>query len=303
MTLDVARLEKAIATASDLPTLPHMAKALNRLIRTPQTSASQIGTLISEDQALTAQVLRVVNSAYYGFPRQINNITHSIVILGFNKVRDIVLMSSIIDSFRGKTGEFNFVEFWKHSMATAIATDALGNTLPVSCGDDAFVGGLLHDIGKLVLATSFPEPFGEALATALETNACLKELWLGAALARTRLTHPLIAPRPFSAAPSRRVDVRTRAGDNPCGVEAFGEALGKNATLETLYLGGCGEGTAALRKGVEANGDGALKVLEFDGDDAGLIKTMHRHGVDTYHKRKPKAQPKRRGSTKGKKTE
>ena len=175
MTLDVARLEKAIATASDLPTLPHMAKALNRLIRTPQTSASQIGTMISEDQALTAQVLRVVNSAYYGFPRQINNITHSIVILGFNKVRDIVLMSSIIDSFRGKTGEFDFVEFWKHSMAAAIASDSLGSTLSLSCAEDSFVGGLLHDIGKLVLATSFPKPFGEALALAEKNNILLRE--------------------------------------------------------------------------------------------------------------------------------
>ena len=173
--LDVTRLEKSITAASDLPTLPHMAKALNRLIRTPQTSASQIGTLISEDQALTAQVLKVVNSAYYGFPRQINNVTHSIVILGFNKVRDIVLMSSILDAFRGKTGDFDFVEFWKHSMATAITSDALGNTLSASCAEDAFVAGLLHDIGKLVLATSFPEQFGEALDLADKNNILLRD--------------------------------------------------------------------------------------------------------------------------------
>jgi len=175
MILDPKRLEKAISTAADLPTLPHMAKALNRLIQTPQTSATQIGTLISEDQALTAQVLRVVNSAYYGFPKQINNVTHSIVILGFNKIRDIVLMSSIIDSFRGKTGDFDFVEFWKHSMATAIASDSLGSTLSLSCAEDSFVGGLLHDIGKLVLATSFPKQFGEALEMAKKKKILLRE--------------------------------------------------------------------------------------------------------------------------------
>ncbi len=175
MNLSPERLEKAISTASDLPTLPHMAKALNKLIRTPQTSAAQIGTLISEDQALTAQVLRVVNSAYYGFPRQINNVTHSIVILGFNKVRDIVLMSSILDCFRGRTGEFDFVEFWKHSMGTAIASDALANTLRVSCEEDAFVAGLLHDIGKLVLSASFPQPFGEALALAQKKEMLLRD--------------------------------------------------------------------------------------------------------------------------------
>lgn len=175
MNLTPERLEKAVTSAADLPTLPQMAKSLNQLIRTPQTSASQIGTLISEDQALTAQVLRVVNSAYYGFPRQINNVTHSIVILGFNKVRDIVLMSSILDCFRGRTGNFDFIEFWKHSMGTAIASDALANTLRASCVEDAFVAGLLHDIGKLVLATSFPESFGEALALAQKKNLLLRD--------------------------------------------------------------------------------------------------------------------------------
>jgi putative nucleotidyltransferase with HDIG domain len=137
----------------DLPTLPSVVLKLNSMIRSPRTSAQQVGNLISNDPALTAKALKLVNSAFYGFPRKITNITHAIVILGFQKVRDIVLAASMFDLFRGKrTVGFHQGEFWEHTLVTALAAETLAKELGSPEAPDAFVSGLLHDIGKLILA-------------------------------------------------------------------------------------------------------------------------------------------------------
>ena len=175
MKITLEKVEKSIQRAADLPTLPSVATTLARMVHSPNVSAAEIGKLIAEDQALSARVLRVVNSAYYGFPSQINNVTHAIVILGFNKVRDVVLTASVLDSFKGKSGDIDFIAFWEHSMAVAIAADALAHTVRASCTEDAFVAGLLHDIGKLVMAAYFPDALGEAVKLAREKGILLKD--------------------------------------------------------------------------------------------------------------------------------
>jgi putative nucleotidyltransferase with HDIG domain len=137
----------------DLPTLPSVVLKLNSMIRSPRTSAQQIGELISNDPALTAKALKLVNSAFYGFPRKITNITHAIVILGFQKVRDIVLAASMFDLFKGKrVVGFSQGEFWEHTLVAAIGAETLAKELGSPEAQDAFVTGLLHDIGKLVFA-------------------------------------------------------------------------------------------------------------------------------------------------------
>lgn len=169
------QIEQTIRTAEDLPTLSPVAAKLTRLLRTPYASAAEVGRMISEDPALTARVLRVVNSAYYGFPQQIHSIPHATVILGFNKIRDIVMTASAVDSFRGRTGSFDFTGFWKHSITAAVACDALARALHLPAAEDAFVSGLLHDIGKLVLAVYASEEYGKALRYVRERNVLLRE--------------------------------------------------------------------------------------------------------------------------------
>ncbi len=158
MPPDEEKIRKIVEEARDLPSLPTVIAKITEKIRSPSASASEVAQLIQEDQALTGNVLRLVNSAFYGFPRQVNSITRAIVILGFNKVGNLALATSVIDAFRGKAGGgFDFIAFWKHSLATAVATDVLAKQYNIHETEDAFTAGLIHDVGKLVTATVFPK--------------------------------------------------------------------------------------------------------------------------------------------------
>lgn len=156
MPRDEEEIRKIVEEARDLPSLPTVVAEITEKIRNPSTSASEVAQLIQEDQSLTGNVLRLVNSAFYGFPRQVNSITRAIVILGFNKVGNLALATSVIDAFKGSQGSFDFVAFWKHSLATAVAADVIAKQLDIHEAEDAFTAGLLHDVGKLVIAVCFP---------------------------------------------------------------------------------------------------------------------------------------------------
>ncbi len=144
-----------------LPTLPTTVAQLIDLIDKPGTSARQLGQMISGDQVLTAQVLKLANSAYYGFPRQIRTIPLAIVILGFETLKNMLLSVSIIDRFSHfKEGlRFDFSLFWQHTLGTAVASRLLARDVKLPLAGEAFVAGLIHDLGKLILSQYFPEEF------------------------------------------------------------------------------------------------------------------------------------------------
>lgn len=153
MALDAARLKATIESITDLPTLPVVVGKITSQIANPATNAADIGRLIEQDQVLTGKVLRLVNSAYYGFPKQIKSIQHAVVILGFNKVKTIIITASVFDAFSNRRpGSLDLQRFWQHSLASAIASKATAELIGAShAAEDAFVGGLLHDIGKIVM--------------------------------------------------------------------------------------------------------------------------------------------------------
>src|SRR6185369_3960594 len=112
--------EKKLA---DLPPLPAVVTRIMQTINNPTTSAEELSRLISLDQGLSSKMLRIVNSAYYGFPKRISTITHAVVILGFNTVRNLVLGVSAFGMLSRKNGSggLNRTKFWEHSVATAVA--------------------------------------------------------------------------------------------------------------------------------------------------------------------------------------
>lgn len=153
MALDSARLRAIIESITDLPTLPVVVAKITSQIANPSTNAADIGKLIEQDQVLTGKVLRLVNSAYYGFPKQIKSIQHAVVILGFNKIKTIIITASVFGTFKGsKSGNLDLKRFWQHSLATAIGSKTIAETIGLAhIAEDAFIGGLLHDIGKVVM--------------------------------------------------------------------------------------------------------------------------------------------------------
>jgi putative nucleotidyltransferase with HDIG domain len=173
MTLVKIRLERI----HDLPTLPVVASNIVQITRNPKTSALEVGKAISQDPALSSKVLRSANSAFYGFPKKISTIHHAIVILGFANIRNIVLTASIFDVLSSKGGDNHFDRegFWEHSLACGVTSKLLARRMGIQNADEAFIWGLLHDLGKIVLDTYFNEDFARVVSLVREKGILIRD--------------------------------------------------------------------------------------------------------------------------------
>ena len=125
---DKKKIMEKISNLSSIPTLPSIIVQITSLLQSPKTSAEELGRAIASDQALAAKVLKLVNSAFYGFPGRISTITHAIVILGFSTIKNVVLTASILDIFKKKSDnitDFDIEQFWMHSIACGAAAKSI----------------------------------------------------------------------------------------------------------------------------------------------------------------------------------
>ncbi len=175
--MDAQTFLKKLEKIPDLPTLPNIVIKVNKLLQDPETSIKELGKTIETDQAIATKILRLVNSTFYGFRSKIRNISHAIIILGFNNVRNALVSVAIIKTFSGKkTFEgFEIEDFWRHSVAVAVTSKYLSEQSSLDSPDDCFVAGLLHDIGKLVLSLHFTELFGLVWKSAKEDGLSFYE--------------------------------------------------------------------------------------------------------------------------------
>lgn len=155
------KIKRITESIIGLPTLPTVVAKMIKLIDSPKTSAASLARLIGSDQALTARILRLANSAYYGFPREVSTVNLAIVVLGFNTVKDIGLSLSVFNVFKDENENplFNLTRFWEHSIACGVASRMLARSYRTRYSGEAFVAGLLHDIGKVILNQYFNESF------------------------------------------------------------------------------------------------------------------------------------------------
>jgi len=129
-----------------------------------------IARQIGRDQAITVKTLRLANSSFYGMQHKISNIGEAINVLGFKSVRMLVARSAITSSFCPKeAGHFNYGSFWQHSTGTAICAQEIARCVGAS-QEVAFIAGLIHDIGKLVLVTHYPQRYDGAVAYQIQNN-------------------------------------------------------------------------------------------------------------------------------------
>lgn len=141
----------------DIPSLPDVVNRIVETLGQPEASASEVARLISYDPGLTSKFLRMVNSAAYGFQRQISSVQHAIMILGFGTVRGVVLSASLFRMFESKgVRGMDPNRFWQHSIGTAIASRVIANHHKIRYAEDAFSAGMLHDIGKMIFQCYFP---------------------------------------------------------------------------------------------------------------------------------------------------
>ena len=150
--------------------LPEVALRLGEMIEDPTCSAAEIGETISGDPALTVRLLRIVNSSLYGFPSKVDTVPMAITILGTRQLRDLILSTSVVDTFTGTKSAFlDMNNFWLHSVACGVAAREIASHLKYGNTERLFIAGLLHDIGKLVMLSTLEEDYGQ-LITRLQAN-------------------------------------------------------------------------------------------------------------------------------------
>ena len=164
--MGTADLQKIIARIDDLPTLPRTVLRITELVNDPKSSAKDLARIITDDQVLTARLLKLVNSSFYGFPQRISTVTNAIVLLGFDAIRSLLLTTSVFDLFAGRNKKSNQDQekFWDHSLGCAVGAKVIGNHLRHDKIEELFVSGLLHDIGKIVEMLFLTDEFMRVVA-------------------------------------------------------------------------------------------------------------------------------------------
>ncbi|KAA3615484.1 MAG: HDOD domain-containing protein [Calditrichaeota bacterium] len=137
----------------NLPTLPTVVAKMMQIMDDSRTTVAELSQLISSDQVLSAKLLRLANSAYYGIPRKVSTLDLAIIMLGFENLKTLALGLSVIDRFSDNWNDaFDYTEFWEHAFGCAVASSMVARDICPDNKSEAFVAGLLHDVGKLILS-------------------------------------------------------------------------------------------------------------------------------------------------------
>jgi len=150
------KILRVVGGINNLPTPPIVFSQIQKVLNNPNTSAFDIAAILQEDPAISAKVLKLTNSAYYGLAREIESVRQAVVIVGIEAVKNLVLSASVFDTFSKKQIDKEFQDlFWRHSLAVAFACRLLAHKLRAQMSFDSeasFSAGMLHDIGKMVIS-------------------------------------------------------------------------------------------------------------------------------------------------------
>jgi putative nucleotidyltransferase with HDIG domain len=161
--LDPKQIEARVAGAPCLPSLSSIEMALKELLSADQRYTSQIAEIIRRDPSLTARILHLVNSVYYGLSSPMRTIEEAVFFLGVRQVRQLAMMTPVVEELQkmADNRRLQWKQFWRHCIGTAMMTYEIIDQVQPSDGETAYLAGLLHDVGKIVMAAVFPEYFDE----------------------------------------------------------------------------------------------------------------------------------------------
>ncbi len=154
---------KALREIKNLPTLPGIVRKLSQMSEDPETTTEQMGKVIARDHILAVKLLKLVNSAFYGFPQRISSIDSAIILLGFNVIKGLIISASIFEFM-----EEQDIELWEHSLACAVAASVLAKRLGVKDPEEVSTAGLIHDIGKVAIKMELPHEYEKIIAMVAE---------------------------------------------------------------------------------------------------------------------------------------
>lgn len=165
------RPEELVKGVVKLVSLPEIFIRVNQVMEDPKHDAKQLGDVISHDPALTARILRIVNSAYYALAVKIELVSRAVSVIGEQDLRNLILATSAVDVFKRMPNQLVDIDlFWRHSVHTGIVARLLSRYCNILHGERLFVAGLLHDIGKLVLYYKEVELSQQVLLKASESD-------------------------------------------------------------------------------------------------------------------------------------
>ncbi len=168
-------LDDIVRKLDDLPSLPAVVMELLNCIDGDEADMAVLAKKLSYDQALTAKTLCLANSSTYGLQVKVTTIQQAMTFLGFKAMKNLITAAAVTGTFaNGQCPGFDDKAFWRHSIATAVCAKVLARHLRFN-QDYAFTGGLLHDIGRLVLLSSFPEQYAGVLAYREEHDCSVLE--------------------------------------------------------------------------------------------------------------------------------
>jgi HD-like signal output (HDOD) protein/signal transduction histidine kinase len=156
---------KKIGTLKNLPTLPHILLKVINICNDSEGDLRELSEILEKDPSLSIKILKMVNSPYYGLSKKVETILQAVSILGTNAIRNIAVCTSVDEVFDGQKEDvrFNLKVFWWHSLKCAVLAKLFAQTGEQVNADEAFLSGLIHDIGKLVLWTNFGEQYTRVL--------------------------------------------------------------------------------------------------------------------------------------------
>ncbi len=173
-------LDKLIHLTGDLPPMPYVARRVIEVVNNPSTNVQILQEIISKDQGLSSQILKIANSALYSCSRRIETLTEAIVMLGFNAIKRFSIMSATKNLYtfarRDKVLGLKDKLMWEHSVAAAIAARMIAQKINSNYVENAFMGGLLHDIGKLVMLQKLPDLFDSIVEEVYNTGRHFNEV-------------------------------------------------------------------------------------------------------------------------------
>ncbi len=183
----VLHYKRKIYTIRDLPTLPEVAQKVMKLAD-DAAGAEKLAAIISSDPALSARVLSLANSAYYGHRAKIATIRQAMVVIGMNMLKQLSL-SVLVCGTIGRGGK-DRAQLWKHSFATATASALIAKRAHIKDVDVCFMAGLLHDVGKMIIEMYFPT---EADMDHMEIGAWMAERWQLPPALVSAISQPIVA--------------------------------------------------------------------------------------------------------------
>ncbi len=165
-----AEFRTALRNCKNLPTLPGIVDKLTKMADDPDTTTEQMGKVISKDHILAAKLLKLVNSAFYGFPQRISSLSSAIILLGFNVVKSLIISASIFEMMEDQD-----VELWEHSLGCAVVCSVVAKRLGVEEPEEISTAGLIHDIGKVAIKMELPKEFAQINALVASRGVSMRQ--------------------------------------------------------------------------------------------------------------------------------